>query len=63
MSVRGFQHVLFRLAMIGDIIETSKHRNDMTGSWYAGEYLQHAARITDYRWALEIDKITIATAL
>ena len=63
MSVRGFQHVLFRPAMIGDIIETSKHRDDIIGSWDAGEYLQHAARITNYCWALEIDNITIATIL
>jgi hypothetical protein len=41
MSVRGFEHVLFRLAMIGDNIETSRHRNDIIGSWYVGKYLQH----------------------
>jgi hypothetical protein len=70
MSVRGFEHVLFRLTMIGDIIETSRHRNDIIGSCYVGRrkvfatHWKRAARITHTAGHLERSTtITIATAL
>ena len=56
------KHVLFRLAMIGDTIETSRHRNDIIDSWHVGrKYLQHMLETSckDHYcgcWALEIDK-------
>lgn len=67
MSVRGFEHVLFRLTMIGDIIETSRHRNDMIGSWDVGKYLQHTGNELPGSLILlgtwRSTTITIATAL
>jgi hypothetical protein len=62
------KHVLFRLAMIGDTIETSRHRNDIIGAWYVGKVfantLQRVARIITAdagHWGST--RITIATAL